>query len=323
MLKNILIFMATIIIAGCQGIPADAPQEPQAYLFSYFIDNGQDGLHLAYSHDGLTWTALKDGQSFLTPKVGGQLMRDPCICQGPDGLFHMVWTSSWHERGIGIAHSEDLITWSEQTFIPVMEHEATAHNCWAPEIFYDTEQGEYLIYWSTTIPGRFPESEQVEGGDRVGQIVLNHRLYCTTTKDFQTYSKTRLFYNDHFNVIDGTLIQDNDQFILFVKDETRAPQAQKNIRVARGSHAQGPYGPASDPISPQGLWVEGPTALKGGDTWYLYYDAYRNHHYAGLSSKDLKTWDIITDQLHFPPGTRHGTAFTVKQDVLDKLLTVK
>ena len=28
-------------------------------------------------------------------------MRDPSICRGPDGLFHMVWTTSWNDRIIG------------------------------------------------------------------------------------------------------------------------------------------------------------------------------------------------------------------------------
>ena len=29
-----------------------------AYLFSYFINDSKDGLHLAYSYDGLNWTCL-------------------------------------------------------------------------------------------------------------------------------------------------------------------------------------------------------------------------------------------------------------------------
>ena len=41
-----------------------------AYLFSYFINDSKDGLHLAYSYDGLTWTPLNGGRSFLTPAVG-------------------------------------------------------------------------------------------------------------------------------------------------------------------------------------------------------------------------------------------------------------
>ena len=55
-----------------------------AYLFSYFINDSKDGLHLAYSYDGLNWTPLNGGRSFLTPSVGkDKLMRDPSICQAP------------------------------------------------------------------------------------------------------------------------------------------------------------------------------------------------------------------------------------------------
>lgn len=36
-------------------------------------------------------------------------MRDPSICQGPDGIYHLVWTSSWTDRIIGYASSRDLI----------------------------------------------------------------------------------------------------------------------------------------------------------------------------------------------------------------------
>ncbi|MCP4454131.1 MAG: glycoside hydrolase family 43 protein [Planctomycetes bacterium] len=322
MVKNMTLIAGILCLFGCNAAQITTSKEPTAYLFSYFLDNGQDGLHLAYSHDGLTWAALKNGESFLPPKVGGKLMRDPCICTGPDGEFHMVWTSSWQERGIGVAHSKDLINWSEQVFVPVMTHEPKAHNCWAPEIYYDEREEEYVIYWSTTIPGRFPETEAAQG-DRAGKIFLNHRIYCTTTRDFKTYTDTRLFYNDDFNVIDATLAKTGKhgkQYLLFVKDETKSPKAQKNIRLAFGQKAQGPYGPASEPITPTGLWVEGPTALKIDDTWHLYYDAYTEHHYAGLKSKDLKTWQDITDQLHFPKGTRHGTAFEVTESVLDRLL---
>jgi hypothetical protein len=92
------------------------------FLFSYFIGNGEDGLHPAYSFEGLNFRPLNNGRSFLTPQVGGKLMRDPCIIQGPGGVFHMVWMTSWNQKAIGYAHSRDLINWSEQKYIPVMEH---------------------------------------------------------------------------------------------------------------------------------------------------------------------------------------------------------
>src|SRR5690606_31914903 len=95
-------------------------KQEDVYLYSYFTGNGDDGLHLAYSNDGYSWEALNDGKSLLTPTAGGdKLMRDPCIIRGGDGLFHMVWTVSWNEKGIGYANSKDLVHWSEQQFIPV------------------------------------------------------------------------------------------------------------------------------------------------------------------------------------------------------------
>jgi beta-xylosidase len=304
---------AVIVVIGMLGsVQATA----ENYLFSYFTGNGEDGLHLAHSTDGLKWTTLKGGKPFLAPTVGGKLMRDPCICQGPDGTFHMVWTSGWWDKGIGIAHSKDLIAWSEPQWLPVMTHEPNAVNCWAPEIFYDGTTQQHLIFWATTIPGRFPDTEQ-SGGDRAQGVTLNHRMYYTTTADFKTYADTRLFYNDGFNVIDATLVADGDKYVMFVKDETRAPVAKKHIRIATAGKAEGPYGHASEPFTPD--WVEGPTALKIGDTWYVYYDGYTRRRMEGSKSKDLKTWESITDQLSFPNGVRHGTAFKVPDEIMKGL----
>jgi len=288
----------------------------QPYLFSYFKGNGEDGLHLAYSHDGLAWTALNDDRSFLTPQVGTRLMRDPCVCQGPDGTFHMVWTSGWWDKGIGLAHSKDLIHWSPQKWIEVMAHESEAVNCWAPEIYYDAPTGTYLIFWATTIPGRFPDTERIDG-DRGDGRVLNHRIYYVTTRDFVTFSDTKLFYDDGFNAIDATIVKNADRYVMFIKDETKVPVAKKNIRIAIATRAEGPYGPASEPFSPD--WVEGPTALKIGDYWHVYYDAYTRHRMEGARSKDLVHWEPITEMLSFPKGLRHGTAFAVSNEILAAL----
>jgi len=292
-----------------QDMPASSP----AYLFSYFKNNGEAGLQLAYSNDGLKWAAIDNGDSFLKPKIGGKLMRDPSICQDPNGVFHLVWTTGWWDNGIGIAHSNDLINWSEQTFLPVMKHESTAKNCWAPEIFYDPATTTFLICWATTIPGRFPDTENL--GDN------NHRMYFVTTKDFKTYSETKLFYDPGFNVIDTFIIKDeqNNRYVLFLKDETKSPVAQKNIRVAFAEKAAGPYGAASEPITGK-YWAEGPTAVKIGEQWIVYFDKYTQGKYGAVASSDLKTWEDISDKVQFPRGTRHGTIFQVAPSVLQKLL---
>ena len=64
------------------------------YLFAYFKGNGEDGMHLAHSEDGLTWRALKHDSAFFKPTVGAEkLTRDPSIVRGSDGTYHMVWTA--------------------------------------------------------------------------------------------------------------------------------------------------------------------------------------------------------------------------------------
>ena len=210
-----------------------AAESGGGYVFTYFKGNGADGLHLAYSTDGFKWTSLNEDKSLLAPMVGGdKLMRDPCVIKGADGLFHMVWTVSWKEKGIGYANSRDLIHWSKQKYIGVMEHEVGARNCWAPEVFYDESNSRYLIFWATTIPGRFPATEKAGDGGR------NHRMYYVTTKDFETFSATKLFYDDGFNVIDSTIIKSGGRYVMFLKDETRDP-AQKNIRMAFSDKAEG------------------------------------------------------------------------------------
>jgi len=142
------IFLLTLIIAtSCGSQKNTGSTADEVYMFSYFKNNGEDGLHLAYSNDGYTWTAMNHDSSVLRPQVGGdKLMRDPCIIRGADGSFHMVWTVSWKEKGVGYASSDDLLHWSTQQFLPMMEHESMTLNAWAPEIFYDRNKKEYLIY---------------------------------------------------------------------------------------------------------------------------------------------------------------------------------
>lgn len=287
-------------------------QQSPVYLFSYFKGNGEDGLHLAYSRDGYHWEALKNDQSFLSPMVSNdKLMRDPCVIRGGDGKFHMVWTVSWKDKGIGYASSDDLITWSEQQIIPVMQHEDGARNTWAPEITYDAKSKTYLIYWATTIKGHFPETQSTADDG------YNHRMYYTTTKDFKVFTDTKLLYDPGFNVIDASIVKAGKDWVMFMKDETKEP-VQKNLKIAFAKHLAGPYSRASEPITGN-YWAEGPTTLKINDQWIVYFDKYRDHKYGAITSKDLKTWTDISTKISMPAGIRHGSIFTITEAELNKL----
>ncbi len=302
------------IILLLLSLPFYVFAQKDVYLFAYFVQNGQDGLHFAYSYDGLKWDSLKNGQSFLTPSVGkDKLMRDPCIVQAEDGTFHMVWTSGWHDKIIGYASSKDLIHWSEQQAIPVMEHEPTAKNSWAPELFYDKKQKEYIIFWATTIPNRHSDvsdSEKEKG--------LNHRMYATTTKDFKTFSRTKLWFNPTFSAIDATILKKDKRFYMFIKNENPNPP-EKNIRITSTKNlSKGFPTDVSPPITGK-YWAEGPTPLQIGKYVYVYFDKYRDHRYGVIRSKDMKTWEDVSDLLTVPNGLRHGTVFKVSKSVFDKM----
>lgn len=303
--------------------PTQAISGKGRYLFAYFVANGQDGLHLAFSGDGLNWQELVNYRSRIVPRVGNdKLMRDPFILDGPDGAFHMVWTVSWRERGIGYAESKDLITWSEQKYLPVMEHEPTARNCWAPEIVYDEEKAQYLIVWATTIPGRFPQTDG-QNSKGPGDPGLNHRLYSATSRDFKVFSDTKLFFDQGFNVIDATIARDGARYLMFLKDETNAPFVpEKNIRWTSAAHAEGPYSPVSRAITGK-YWAEGPSAIKIGEDWVVFFDRYRENRYGAVISKDLNVWHDISDQVHFPAGARHGTILRVPEPIWTSLMQFK
>jgi hypothetical protein len=67
MKKRLVIFLLLINVSW-SGIIAQSAED-SVLMFSYFKGNGEDGLHLAYSHDGYKWMALKHDSSFLTPMV--------------------------------------------------------------------------------------------------------------------------------------------------------------------------------------------------------------------------------------------------------------
>ncbi len=278
--------------------------EPQVYLYTYFKGRSHDGMHLAYSYDGYQWKPLMNDSSFLKPQVAtDKLMRDPCIIKGGDGLYHMVWTVSWNDKGIGYANSADLLHWSKQQFIPLMAEEDSAVNCWAPEVFYDELNKDYMIYWATTIKGQFMETAStLENG-------YNHRMYYVRTKDFKSFTKAQLLYDQGFNVIDATIQKLDTAYVMFLKDETREP-VEKNLRLAFSQELDKGYGKPSEPITGN-YWAEGPTAIKIGAHWMVYFDKYREHTLGAVRSKDLIHWEDISDQVELPKGLRHGTVFSI------------
>lgn len=287
-----------IVLASCNN---------NAYLFTSFHEPADKGLRMLYSIDGKRWTDLDT--VLLQPEVGNQkVMRDPSMVKGPEGTFHLVWTSSWRgDKGFGYASSKDLINWSKQSFISVMAYEPTTVNVWAPELFYDDVQKQYIIIWASCVPGRFEKGMEEDSN--------NHRMYFTTTKDFKTFSDTRLFLDPGFSVIDAVIVKRaaND-YVLVLKDNTRP---ERDIKVAFADNPIGPWKNISKPFTDN--FTEGPSVVKLGDEWLIYYDSYRKKIYETSATKDFIHFKNATKKTRVPEGHKHGTIVPVTRKIVKQL----
>ncbi|WP_257668598.1 glycoside hydrolase family 43 protein [Parapedobacter tibetensis] len=308
-MKNLPIWsLIVVLLAACQ--PRQQAAEDDVFFFTSFHEPADEGMRLLYSLDGLTWQGLVS--IFIKPEIGEQkIMRDPSIVRGPDGTFHLVWTTGWRgTKGFGYAHSKDLVNWSDQRAIDVMEHEPTTVNVWAPELFYDDEADQFIIIWASTIPGRFEKG--IEDEDN------NHRMYYTTTKDFKSFSETKLFLDPGFSVIDAVIIKrDKQDYVLVLKDNTRP---NRNLKVAFSDSPVGPYRHISEPFSDH--LTEGPTAVNVGAEWYIYFDSYGNHHYEAVKTSDFKVFENANEEISIPEGHKHGSIFKGTKKQLDYIKQV-
>ncbi len=280
----------------------------KAWVFTSFHEPADAGLRMLYSYDGKKWTDLDT--VLLRPSVGNQkVMRDPSMVQDKNGTFHLVWTSSWRgDKGFGYASSKDLLNWSAQQFIPVLQKEPVVVNSWAPELFYDEDADQFMIIWASCIPGRFDRGIEEDSN--------NHRMYVTTTKDFKTFSETKLFLDPGFSVIDAVIVKRGDKdYVLVLKDNTRP---ERNLKVAFADNPLGPWKNISTPFSDK--FTEGPSVIKLKKEWLIYFDSYQKKIYEAVSTTDFKEFSNVTTDVRVPEGHKHGTIVPVKRKIIRQLI---
>jgi hypothetical protein len=195
--------------------------------------------------------------------------------------------------------------------INAMAFDTSTVNVWAPEIFYDDEDDRFIIIWASTIPYKFERGIEEERN--------NHRMYYTTTKDFEIFTETQLFLDPGFSVIDCVIVKrGKDDYVLVLKDNTRP---KRNISVAFGESPLGPFSAYSESFT--GFLTEGPAVVKVGDDYLIYYDSYGDKSYKAVKTIDFVEFADVSDQISLPEGHKHGTIVKVKQKLVDQLLEKK
>ncbi len=130
----------------------------KGYLFCYFTGNRpeEERVHFALSRDGYNFKALNGNKEIFFQTKGRKCCRDPFIFRGEEGVFHIIATDMRSEDGwannnsMVVWDSENLIEWKNERIIDfsLFKSTETANRVWAPQVIFDREKGEYMIYWT-------------------------------------------------------------------------------------------------------------------------------------------------------------------------------
>ena len=132
-------------------------EEFYGYIMSYIRGNNDrtGSLHLAYSTDGVNFTALNSNSGVLFATIDtnngnknlstGVRFNSPYLFRKADGTFGFTATQSDRLTSVYMYDSEDLLTYTGERLV---ETNSTVGNPLAPEVEYDTEIGAYRVNWT-------------------------------------------------------------------------------------------------------------------------------------------------------------------------------
>ena len=197
-----------------------------AYLFTHFKEKlTPDGeqVYFALSRDGFNWEQVNGGEPILTSTMGAKGCRDIEIVRMRDGSFVILTTdecivykmdenyqvdwkkvNSTGSKCLCMWKTKDLINFSEQKRIYFGRDD---FGClWAPEVFYDEINDEYMIHWGSTVKE-----------DNYSHM----SIYCCTTKDFESFSEPKLFFTKDNEILDTHIRKIGDTYHMFYKNAER------------------------------------------------------------------------------------------------------
>ena len=209
----------------------------EGYLFGHFIGEGDENgeqIYFAFSEDGLNFHDMNDGKPVLTSVIGEKGVRDPFLFRSKDGNhFFLIATdlSIYHRGGwfqneqgyydasttgspyLVLWQSDDLVNWSEPKLIKAAPENAGM--AWAPEMIYDDEHQQYVIFFSSSIMDPATKMK-----------AKPNAIYYVTTKDFENFIDTKLFIDCQVDeesgkcreIIDTTVLKVGDWYYSVSKD---------------------------------------------------------------------------------------------------------
>lgn len=224
----------------------------EGYLFGHFIgeaEGHEEQIYFAVSSDGLNFKDMNNKKPVLVSNIGEKGVRDPFLYRSVEGdNFFLVATDlsifnrgGWlqNEQGyydasttgssyLVLWESDDLVNWGEPRLIKAAPENAGM--AWAPEMIYNDETGEYIIFFASSIMN--PETKYKS---------KPNAIYYVATRDFVNYSGPKLFIDNQTDgavdgkpreIIDTTVIKVGDVYYSASKDGDNA-EANGGIRIMK------------------------------------------------------------------------------------------
>ncbi len=297
------------------------------YLFVHFkekITPDGEQVYFSVSPDGFKWEKVNGGNPVLTASLGEKGCRDIEIVRLHTGGFMIVTTDlcvayrydenlnlDWKKinssgsKCLRMWKTEDLVNFSEERLVHFGRDD---FGCmWAPEVFFDELSEEYLIHWGSTVK----------------ETDFKHMsIYCSRTKDFETFSEPQLYFTKDNEILDSHITKVGDTYHLFYKNSDNPPMnmhaTSKNL-----------YGPFDHDEKFEGYMsqLSAPGAYEGPTTyilpdgrWCLMLDFFgcekEKMGYVPFISKEAGDMDFERkdDDFSFPYGFKHGKVIEITKE---------
>lgn len=337
-------FFPFLLALGALAAPASAQNlEKGDYGFLYCHMSGSgEWTAYAIAKNDLVFHDLRDGAPVFDNKDHARIeqgTRDAYITRKHDGSGYLMVTTDmnvgkskkWHNYGIDLLRSDDLINWESVTFDfrkgpgifsdpdspdPYTDY-STIVRVWAPQIFWDPtyewpdgKKGGYMIYYSLWNP------DNGEAYDRM--------YYSYADESFTTLTKPRILFDWGYATIDADIhyLESDGQFHLMIKKEGGKP----GLFTSTSPTLRGPWSlPVDDDyVDFEGnKKCEGVSAFRvpGEDGWrvaYIEYSSNPKHYRICKADKFMRNFNSPED-IKGVASPQHGSFMRITKEEYDRL----
>lgn len=312
------------------------------YLYCHMSGDGEWTAY-AISRDGLNFQDLLGGRPVFDPKEHARIeggTRDAYITRKHDGSGYLMATTDmnvgkskkWHNYGIDLLRSNDLINWESTTFDfrngpgifcdpespdPYNDYSSIIR-VWAPQVFWnpgyvwpDGKIGGYMVYYSLWNP---------DDGEKYDRM-----YYSYADESFTKLTKPRLLFDWGYATIDADInyLETDGLYHMMIKKEGGTP----GIFTSTAPTLHGPWSEPdeTDYVDFEGnKKCEGVSAfqLSGDPTWriaYIEYSSKPKHYRICVADENMRNFRDPQD-IRGVAAPQHGSFMRLTKEEYDRLL---